>query len=594
VNECNALAEIEDLKIQKTYFKELFENSPEAIVVLDLDDVIVHINSEFSKIFGYTQEEAAGYTISSPIVPEDLKDEAIQYSKTLIHGKRIDVETKRSRKDGTLFDVSILGAPIIHNGLLIGIYAIYRDISNRKVIEKSLKLYVDIFNNTQSGLHIYQLENINDDRTLRMISANLASEKLTGVPTKDIIGKMLDENFPGLRERDIPQKYAEVVHTGKPLMLEEVYYGDDRVISVVFSVKAFPLPNNCVGVSFENITERKKAEIAVYESEEKYRALVEKASDGIILQQDGFIKYINTALENIMGYSSNEMIGTPFVEYMHPDEKIILKKRSLKLLKGEYISTKYESRIRHKEGHFIFVEINASVIPFQEKPGNFAIIRDITERKNAEEKIRFALKEKEALLNEVLHRVKNNFQVISSLLTFQLDHIEDEKYKSIFMDSVKRIESMSFIHEMLYQSESFSQIDFSEYIQRLCNNLISTYAVDSDKIKIFINTQGIVLNMKTAIPVGLILNELISNALKHAFPNNINGEIRILMKESNDEMIELTVRDNGIGVPEEIDWRNTNTLGLEIISLLGEGQLRGKVTLNRNKGTEFKIIFKRK
>jgi two-component sensor histidine kinase len=223
----------------------------------------------------------------------------------------------------------------------------------------------------------------------------------------------------------------------------------------------------------------------------------------------------------------------------------------------------------------------------------YATFEDITDRKIAENMLKTALKEKEVLLSEVLHRVKNNLQVISSLLTFQSDFVEDEGQKSMFVESIKRVESMAHIHEMLYQSEDFSQINFSEYTLKLCNNLFAAYVASTSKILIDVDVQEIFLDMKTAIPCGLLLNELVSNSLKHAFPKNKSGLIKVEMKTYKNGKLKLTVKDNGVGIPENLDWRNAESLGLELISLISEDQLYGEIDLSRKNGTKFTITFER-
>ena len=205
-------------------------------------------------------------------------------------------------------------------------------------------------------------------------------------------------------------------------------------------------------------------------------------------------------------------------------------------------------------------------------------------------KLQYSLREKEVLLREIHHRVKNNMQIILSLLSLQSAYIKDEKLQDAFRESRDRIQTMALIHEKLYQSEDLANINFKEYIRTLANGLFQSYGALSDKVKLKIDVGDISLGINTAIPCGLIINELVSNALKHAFPDGREGEIRIAF-HARGERTELVVSDNGVGIPDDVGFINAGTLGLRLVTILAEDQLNGKVTLNRHKGTEFKITF---
>lgn len=235
--------------------------------------------------------------------------------------------------------------------------------------------------------------------------------------------------------------------------------------------------------------------------------------------------------------------------------------------------------------------------PIFDSKGNVAQIveynLDITERKKAENKIRTSIKDKDVLLREIHHRIKNNMSVISSLLTLQARYIEDEKYKKIFKESVDRIKTMSLIHDMLYRSEDVAKFIFSDYIKDLVDKMYISYGLFSRKITLIKDIERITaLRVDEAIPCGLIINELVSNSVKHAFPEGKSGEIKVILRMNEENEIEMTVSDNGAGMPEDLDFRNTDTLGLTIVNTLTR-QLQGKIELNREKGTEFKISFRR-
>ncbi len=218
---------------------------------------------------------------------------------------------------------------------------------------------------------------------------------------------------------------------------------------------------------------------------------------------------------------------------------------------------------------------------------------ELKERRRTEEQLKLSLKEKEALLKEIHHRVKNNLQVISSVLRLQSDYIKDERVLTLFKDSQNRIRSMALIHEKLHQSSNLLKINFDEYVRDLADNLLRSYAANSQAATLRTQAAGVRLNIDTAIPCGLIINELVSNALKHAFPTSTSdNEILVEISPASDNRFILTVRDNGIGFPLELDFRNTESLGLELVCIFTE-QLEGTIGLDQAEGagTTFTITF---
>jgi len=203
-----------------------------------------------------------------------------------------------------------------------------------------------------------------------------------------------------------------------------------------------------------------------------------------------------------------------------------------------------------------------------------------------------SLKEKDSLLKEIHHRVKNNLQIISSLLKLQANQTKDVQSAALFKDSQDRITSMALIHEQLYQSKDLSNIDFGLYIKNLVNRLIRSYRQESRRIRADIESNNVLLGIDVAIPCGLIINELVSNSLKYAFPETEEGVISITIQFVNKNEIVMVIGDEGIGIPENIDFRNTKTFGLQLITGLVEHQLAGEIEINRNAGTQFRIKFK--
>ncbi len=232
--------------------------------------------------------------------------------------------------------------------------------------------------------------------------------------------------------------------------------------------------------------------------------------------------------------------------------------------------------------------------PFLDSDGSELVLEigvDITARRQAEEQVKASLLEKDALLREIHHRVKNNMQVIISLIKIQASNIKDEPHTQMIQESQRRIKSMALVHEKLYQTDNFAELDVRAYVESLVTDVLRSYGSSSRITPIF-EIEDIVLGLAQGIPFGLIINELVSNAVKYAFPENRDGEIRIAVRAINEDDLVLDVHDNGVGIPEGLDMRGPETMGLRLVSMLSEDQLEGKVALNRVNGTRFQIQFK--
>ncbi|MDD5473933.1 MAG: MASE3 domain-containing protein [Candidatus Methanoperedens sp.] len=332
----------------------------------------------------------------------------------------------------------------------------------------------------------------------------------------------------------------------------------------------------------------------IHEARERYRSLFDNAYDAIVTTDiEGSITSWNRSAEKIFGWTAAEIIGKKLPLLIF-DQNLLAEKDQImrNAISGETV-TGIETALMRKDGTKIDVSMTISPLrdSNQNAIGMSGIMRDITERRRAEEQIKTSLKEKEVLLREIHHRVKNNMQIISSLLKLQSSYIKDKKYGDIYKESQNRIIAMSLIHEKLYQSRDFTKIDSRGYIKDLVNGLVQSYEVPG-RIKFIVNVEIASLSMNTAVPCGLLINELVSNSVKHGFPDGRDGEIKISLHPIEDNKIELIVSDNGIGIPENIDFRKTNSWGLRLITILSENQLHGDINLDRSKGTEFRIIFR--
>jgi PAS domain S-box-containing protein len=344
--------------------------------------------------------------------------------------------------------------------------------------------------------------------------------------------------------------------------------------------------------------ERRRAESAQRESEAKFRRLAENAKDVIFrirMKPSPAIDYISPAVFRTTGYTADELTRDPglAMSLLSPEDLPVL----AKLTAGKIEFGKPEVlRWKNKDGCPVWME--QVHIPVFNGGGELeaieGIARDITERMEAEKKIRESLKEKEILLKEVHHRVKNNLQVISSLLRLQANTTRDPKALDMFMETQSRIRSMALIHEKLYQTGEFEKILFSDYIRVLSEDLFKLYGATGRSIRLRLDMEDVSMNLSLAMPCGLIVNELLSNALKHGYPADRpkKGCVRIGLSRMSGRRLHLLVRDDGVGLPAAVDIRNVSTLGLHLVRILAEDQLGGKVRIVRKNGTAFHIVFK--
>lgn len=310
----------------------------------------------------------------------------------------------------------------------------------------------------------------------------------------------------------------------------------------------------------------------------------------VVLDIDGTIKIANKSLLRLLEYGENELTGKSIRTIL--EEELMGSFRNENGVIDKNIIISHETNYLTKSGKKIPVAFSASVMHDNGKfEGIVCVGKDITEQKISNEVFKKSLQEKEMLLREIHHRVKNNMQIISSLLMLQSDKIEDKKYIDIFTDSHNRILSMALIHEKLYQSENIAHIDIKEYIKDLVSNLIYSYAATGN-VKLDIKVENIPLNIDLAVPCGLIINELVTNSLKYAFPEGRKGKITIVFISKDNNDLQLCVSDDGIGIPPDLDIGKTKSLGLNLVTALAENQLHGKIILNRERGTEIQINFK--
>lgn len=323
-------------------------------------------------------------------------------------------------------------------------------------------------------------------------------------------------------------------------------------------------------------------------SEEKYRNLIEMAPEPVAVICDAKIAYANPQALRALGMSRDELIQKPFYELIVPEERQRAMKMYEKRQAGKADAT-FEDRLISRTNGIRTVKGSAVPIDWEGRPGFLYYFTDITELKDAEQQVRQALTEKETLLQEVHHRVKNNLQVISSLIGMQALRTKDDQSATILEEIQHRIQSMAIAHESLYRSENLIDIPFENYVRRLVETLIQTYGSTDQPITVSYDFDDVTIKLEQAVACGLIVNELITNALKYAFAGKTQGELNISAKNRNPGLT-LIIKDDGVGLPESINVLETNTMGFKIIQMF-VSQLHAELEIVRENGTAFIISF---
>jgi len=586
----------EQLRESEEKYRNIVELAPDGIATVDLKGVITSCNTAFSKLTGFSKDELVGkhFTKLPTLRAKDLPKYVKMFSP-IIKGKISGpIEFVWRHKDGSIRLGEAHASLMRKGGRIVGIQGVARDITERKKAEEMLRQSEEKYRSLVENLNVGVYRTTPGEKG-RFIDVNQAFVKMLGYNNKEEMLKLkVSDIYMNPRDRI---KFSEKIALKGFIKNEELHLRRKDGTPIITSDTSTPVYADGTLLYFdgisEDITERKKMEEALKESEEKYRSLVENSKDSIvIIDLKGNVQFANKATEELTGYTMKEGLHmnvrqiTPLKYW--PKSLAMLKKA----ITGDPVPY-FESVIRRKDKTLVPVESGGQATFKDGKVVGIQVItRDITERKQAEEHIKQALKEKEVLLQETHHRVKNNMQIIYSLLSLQSRHIEDDQLLEVFRDSQNRIKSMALVHEKLYQSEDLASINFKEYIKSLVNSLFRSCRADTDRIALEIDVEDVSLGSAYGVPCGLIINELVSNCVKHAFPENRRGKITIKLRQFKENEIELIVSDNGVGIPDSIDVRNTDSLGLRLVAILAEDQLNGKIRVDRDKGTEVSITFK--
>ncbi len=438
------------------------------------------------------------------------------------------------------------------------------------------------------------------NREGKVMAVNYAACKLFSYSEEEFLSlSFTDITHPSDLEVSIKQ-FNRCITERRPLQFEKRYitmHGD--IINALTSIG--PVFDNKGELKYlfallQDITQLKRTEEALRSSEAALNEAQEIANIGSFYWDKKTDKITwSKQMFEISGISPEEFGGKlkgVLEEFIHPDDvESTTSQVNEMVVQGR--SWPIEFRVVRPDGELRWIRSGSRII-LNDKGETIASVgvnQDITDQKLSEEQIKASLKEKETLLQEIHHRVKNNMQVISSLLKLQAGKIEDQKLKEAFLESQSRINSMSIVHEILHESHSLSKIKIEPYLQSIGRSLAQSYKMKDANVTLAITADDVELSIEQANPIGLILNELVSNAYKYAFNAQVSGLVRIELKKKDEVSLELVVKDNGKGMPIDFDWRNTDSLGLQLVLTLVENQLDGYIHYEFDQGSKFTIMF---
>jgi PAS domain S-box-containing protein len=594
-----------ELKISEEKYRRLAENSKDMIYRMSIPDGhYQYVNPAAEEITEFSPEEFYKSTrlLKSCIHP----DHRNYYNKTwkkLLNGETHSTyEYKIITKSGKEKWLNQRNTIIKDNeGSPIAIEGTVTDITKRKEAEEELKKREMDFNiENKKLLRAQKVAKIgiweNDLSTNDLLWSEEMYRIMGFEPNTPVNLVDVTKVFPPKEFKRFQQAVDAAINKNSPYSIDYKIKKQDGTLIYIHDEGEIIRNNEGKPISMfgttQDITERKLAEKSLKESESKFRNLVETTPDMIWeIDTQGIFTYISPQSNSILGWSPLEIIGKSIFSLIRQEYIPKIKKSFQTHIEGTKKFNILEVPAKHRNGKYIVIEIHSAKLVNDngEIKGFQGIARDITEKTIATNKLKTSIKEKDILLQEIHHRVKNNMQIISSLLNLQIKHIKDDEAIDVLKESQNRVKTMAMIHEKLYQSNDFTRINITEYIENLINGLFYSYSIDQDEILSVINVDDVRLNIETAVPCGLIINELVSNSLKHGFPNRTKGQVYISLKFIDDKY-ELIIGDNGIGLPSNIDFKKTDSLGLQLVNNLVE-QIDGEIELNKRSGTEFKIMF---
>jgi len=577
------------LRESETKFRELVSYIPLGVGIVTLDGHLLTYNDAMCHILGIDPDRIPGSETSVSYV--DPQERRRLFALLEQEHEIRDQSVAMKRQDGTVFDANLTLVRFEFNGQPVALVML-EDVSEKNKAKHALieseTRFRALIQNASDMIRIL-------DRDGKILYESPSSEKIHGYPPGALLGKDAGE-YIHPEDRDREEKDFQALLDGRNTGLPTEFRIRRRdgtyiwVDSQAANLIGVPGVDGIV-VTTRPIEQRKKMEHALRESEARYRVLFDLSPVGIVLTDPaGNILEMNQSMLEIFGYT-RDAIGSVNMATLYGDAETRSQVVADVLARGSIRD--YELTLRRSDCSTFPAILNSSRITQGEKQLFQTSVLDITDRKMMEEEIRSlnraleqrviqrtnelnaSLGEKEVLLREIHHRVKNNLQIIISILRLQNRHTEDPGTQTILRDSESRVRSMALVHEKLYRSVDLAHIDIGDYLRDLSRYLFNTYSVNPSQVVLRSEITGISLDINRAIPIGLILNELISNALKHAYPDGRRGVVLITGREDGDTIV-LSLHDDGIGMPPGFDWRHSSSLGMHLVMTLIE-QARGTI-----------------
>ncbi len=542
---------------------------------------ILDINQQLSNMLGYPRADLCGKRLTDILPAGSQKPLRIPPHR----GHDIAYEARAVRKDRTSFPVEIREQSVSLPGGKARVM-ILRDTTAQKETEELLRESEESFRELAGSVTDVFFAT---DREFHVTYWNKASEYLTGISSRDATGNALFDLLPQMQGSTAETAFLEILQTREPRSVVNEYdFGGE---TIVLEIRGYPTRRG-LSVFLHNITVQKRAEEALRESEARFRRLADHAP-GIIYRLRTHphisLEYVSPAATTLTGYTTDELTGrnTPLAQFiLEEDRSAVDQVLGTAAGTGKPVVLRWVCR----DGRIVWMEHRT--IPIYDGSGatiaGEGIAIDITGRIKAEKALRVSLEEKEALLKEIHHRVKNNLQIVSSLLSLQTEHVAPERALEALRESQARVRSMAMIHEQLYSSGDLARIDFDRYVRDLAGYIFRTYSAEATGISLEVDVQSIALGIDRAIPCGIIINELLTNALKHAFPHGSAGSVLVRFAKGGNGEIVLTVEDDGVGLPEDLDPATSSSLGLELVQTLVE-QIKGRMSMESAGGARFTI-----
>ncbi len=580
------------LKEDERDFKKLVENIHDCVFSMNEKTVVTYISPNVEKITGYRADEIIN-TSFAPFFAEEQREELFLRFKTRIEtGIDDNAVTEIRHKDGSRKWVSastkIFTDP--EKGILI--QGTFRDVTDTVIAQQALHHSEERFRKlTESspvGIYIVKQN--------RYSYVNPAFAKMFGAEPSEMIGNQIDLSFIHPEDVNILLDDIQKLVSGKVEKTDHLFRAFDRFKNPIYihfysTIIDVNEQKMFFGTALE-VTDRVNTRKALEEQEERFRTLSEKSFTGLVLAQDGLIQYINPRYLEIIGYSRSEIQTTDdLFNLTHPDDIESVRKSVEDRENGLIDHVHYQCRMFHKKGHVVYLDIYGSVVSVNGKNTMMASIMDISNIVGARNKLEKSVHEKNILLAEIHHRVKNNMAVVSGLMELQKFKTDDDVVKGLLKESQLRIKTIAMIHEKLYQSDSFAEIPFGEYISDLIQNISQSLYSKSNEIKIIEDYDNMLLNINQAIPAALFTNEVITNCFKHAFPNGKAGEVSVSLKKLDEELVSIRIADNGIGLPENKELVG-KSLGMTLIKNLSN-QINAELSITNDNGCCFEIRFKK-